>query len=326
MQLPNQLRQQVELANKHYSELQNPDLAATAEPAQQPAAEPAAAQSTTPAEPEAQGAQPAEPEAQAQQQPQQDLAYWQNRFGILQGKYNAEVPALNAKVRELEIALADARKAPAPAAAPTAQQALDKIASLTDEQLAEFGPDTVAMVETLIARRIGQAAPAQPDTEMAKKLERLEQAEQRRDEERQQDAEARFWASVQAGIPNLHAVNADANFHQWLAKFDPMTGINRQQALASAQSAWDAERVVAIFNTYLTETGQMSSKKREVPPDQVQPAQSRSTTTAATEEKVWLGSEISQFYTDKARGRYSQEEATRIEADIFAATKAGRVR
>ena len=327
MQLPEQLRKQVEQANQFYEQQQNPEAAAPAEPAQQPAAEPTPAEPTKPTEPEQQGAQPAEPEQQpAQQQPQQDLAYWQNRFNIMQGKYNAEVPALSAKVKELESALAEARKAPAPAAAPTAQQAIDTIKQLTDEQLNEFGPDTLAMVETLINRRVGQAAPAQPDPDIAKKVERLEQAEQRRDDERQQDAEARFWASVQAGIPNLHAVNADTGFHQWLSRFDPMSGINRQQALAAAQSAWDADRVIAIFTSYFNETGQAPTKKREIPADQVQPQQSRSTAAPAAEAKVWTGADITQFYNDKARGRYSAAEADRIEADIFAATSSGRVR
>lgn len=321
MQLPEQLRQQVELANKHYSELENP-ASAPAEPAQQPATEPVAAEPTQ-AEPEA---KPAAVTEQPTPEPAQDATYWQHRFQTMQGKYNGEVPGLHAKVRELEAALTEARKAPPAAAAPTAQQAIDTIKQLTEEQLAEFGPDTLAMVETLIQRRVGQVAPAQPDPELSQKLERLERAEQQREEERQQDVQARFWSAVQARIPNLHAVNGDAGFHQWLAKFDPMTGINRQQALGAAQSAWDAERVVAIFNTYLSETGAMPAKKREVPADEVQPAQSRSTAAPATEEKVWLGSEITQFYNDKSRGRYSREEADRIEADIFAATKAGRVR
>ncbi|MHB0820121.1 hypothetical protein ACYCFK_17825 [Stutzerimonas stutzeri] len=325
MQLPEQLRKQVEQANQHYSELQNPAPAVPAEPAQQPPAEPAKVEPVPSTEP-VQGVQSTEPElTPAPQQPEQDLAYWQNRFGILQGKYNAEVPVLNAKVRELEAALAEARKVPA-APAPTAQQAIDAIAKLTDEQLAEFGPDTVAMVDTLISRRIGQAAPAQSDPELAQKLERLEQAEQQRQEERQQDAEARFWSALHARVPSLQTVNADAGFHQWLAKFDPMTGIQRQQALVSAQQALDADRVVAIFNTYFQETGVEPAKKREIPAEQIQPSQSRSTSTPVAEEKVWTGNDISQFYTDKARGKYSREEAERIEADIFAATSSGRVR
>lgn len=325
MQLPEQLRKQVEQVNLHFSELQNPAPAEPAESApQQPAAESALTEPTPPAEPDAQSVQPAEPEPSQPQQSQQALAYWQNRFGILQGKYNAEVPALNVRVKELERQLAEAKAAPA--AAPTAQQAIDTIKQLTDEQLAEFGQDTVAMVETLIARRIGQAEPATPDPELAQKLERLERAEQQREEERLQDTQARFWAAVQAGIPNLHAVNGDPAFHQWLAKFDPLSGIQRQQALAAAQSALDADRVVAIFNNYFQETGQMPVKKREVPPEEIQPPQSRSTATPPAEAKVWTGPEITQFYNDKARGRYSREEADRIEADIFAATSSGRVR
>lgn len=134
MQLPEQLRKQVDQVNQHYNELQNPASAEPAEPAQQQPAEPATTEPATPPEPETSGVRPAEPEPSQAPQPQQDLAYWQNRFGILQGKYNAEVPALNAKVKELEAALVEARKAPAPAAAPTAQEAINTIKQLTDEQ------------------------------------------------------------------------------------------------------------------------------------------------------------------------------------------------
>ncbi|MGP9826891.1 hypothetical protein ACT048_20675 [Ectopseudomonas khazarica] len=320
MQLPEQLRKQIELANQHYSGLENPEPAEVpAEPAQQPDVQ-------EPAQPDAPQEAPVEQPRQPTQEPAQDATYWQHRFQTMQGKYNAEVPALHRKVQELEQALKDRAQPAAPEQAQTPAQAIETITQLSDEQLAEFGPETLAMVETLIQRRVGQAAQVQPDPELAQKLARLEQAEQQRQEERQQDAEARFWSVLHAQIPNLPTVNADAGFHQWLARHDPMTGVQRQQALLSAQQALDTDRVVAIFNSYFQETGQGPATKREVPAEQIQPQQSRSTATPSAEAKVWTGPEITQFYNDKARGRYSKEEAERIEADIFAATSSGRVR
>jgi hypothetical protein len=35
---------------------------------------------------------------------------------------------------------------------------------------------------------------------------------------------------------------------------------------------------------------------------------------------------VSQFYRDKTAGRYSNDEAERLEADIFAAQTEGRIR
>lgn len=318
MQLPEQLRKQIEQANQHFQSLENP---AQQQPAEaDPAALPEPEKVPEPAKQDGEQQPATEPVVPPKQD--EDVAYWRHRFQTLQGKYNAEVPALTAKVRELEAELAKAKEAPA-AAAPNARDALETINQLSDEQLSEFGPDMLAMVETLIQRRIGQAQ--QPDPELVQKLERLEQAEQQRHEESRQDAEARFWAALHAGIPRLEAINADPAFHAWLAKFDPLSGLQRQQALVQAQQALSAERVIAIFNAYHQETGAAPAPKREVPAEAIQPKQTRSTEAPAA-GKIWTGAEISAFYQDKARGKYSREEAERIEADIFAATASGRVR
>ncbi|MBD9415922.1 hypothetical protein IB234_15270 [Pseudomonas sp. PDM16] len=316
--LPRSIQAQAEAATAAIAALNQPEQAgnpadeaapvqpASAEPAQQP--EPSATQ------------EPAQPAVETR-----DATYWQHRFNVINGKYTAEVPQLQRQVSELTRALQDARQAQPAASAP--QRAQEAIADLSSEELEQFGPELITVIQRIAAKAAAPASPA--DTAELTSLR--EEVGQYR-EERQQDATARFWTDLGQAVPNFKAINSDPRFHAWLAEIDSITGQSRQQLLESAQKDLSAYRVGALFNAF-TQTNPVAAQPAvpqtpQIPPEQVQPAASRvapDTAQPSSQQRIWTSADIGQFYKDKAQGRYSPADAAALEADIFAAQTQGRI-
>lgn len=305
MTLPRSVQDQIDRAAQIQQDLNKP--AGPENPADAAPQEQAPKEPVTP--------QPAKP---VQSEPDEidgkPASYWKHRFDVLQGKYNAEVPALRKEVSELQHQIQQAAK-PDGSAVERAQTA---VADLTKEEIEEFGPELVNLIHRVAGSVAKSSVPA--DTG---EIQQIRQELQAYKDEKQQDAEATFWSSLEQQVPDYRQINADPAFHGWLAEIDPFSGLQRQQLLAQAQQALSASRVIALFNTF-----KQGAKAPQVPDSQVIP---RSTgggyeTQPVSQAKVWTRAEISAFYRDKAAGRYPADEAKAIEADIFAAQSEGRIR
>ncbi|WP_280568249.1 hypothetical protein [Chromohalobacter sp. 296-RDG] len=317
MSLPRSVQEQADAARRHFEPAENPDdETATAPDAEQ---NPPRDGSQASAEPDSSQTQPAESsESQPKGEQGQDALYWQHRFNVLQGKYNSEIQALRQENSDLKNTIAERDRRIAELEQQQPKGGADS--GVSDDQLEQFkatyGEDLVDFVTRMVDQRApAQAADSGNSQEIAQRLEQLES-------EKQQDAEARFWVQLEQAVPNLREINASTGFHQFLAQFDPSTGEKRQESLNKAQQNLDAKAVADIFTLYMDQAGQ--GARRTVPEDQVEPRTAKAT-EAPQGQRQWTGQEISQFYRDKTAGRYSAEEAQRLEADIFAAQREGRV-
>lgn len=328
MSLPKSVRSQAQMAAQHFEKPENPEeeVATTEPPApEDPPKEEAANPEPSDATPTT-GEEPAKPGKDEPHEEERDARYWRHRHDVMAGKYNAEVPALHQQVRELKQTIADrdheleTLKAQATPATPDS--------GLTDEQIAEFretyGEELVDFVDRMIRQRV-PATPAEPANDRVEQLDqRLSQYEQ----ERQADREAQFWTDLEEAVPNYMTINADPGFRQFLAQFDPTTGKWRQAMLSEAQQRLDGQGVADLFKLYLEQAKPEPETRREVPEEDVAPRVARTTDPAPQGggKRIWTGSDITAFYKDKAAGRISGDEAQRLEADIFAAQREGRVR
>lgn len=316
MSLPRSVQQQADAAKQHFESLQNPEPSAPEAETETPDAPDTATQS---AEPEA------TPETEKHSQddnktdePKRSEAYWEHRFNVINGKYAAEVPALRDEVKSLTKTLEQKERQ-----ITELESNSDKSTNpggLTDEQMAkfkeEFGEDFVSFVQRMVSSSASKPDNSAEVNELKRKVEGFEQKEQ-------QKTEASFWTALNELVPDWKTVNADDKFHAFLAQYDPQTGQQRQQSLSTAQQALDADGVAAVFNAFKKQ--QPQPEKQRIPDDQVDPPTSRSTTTPEG-GRIWTGAEIKDFYTKKAAGKYSADEGKRLEADIFAAQREGRVR
>lgn len=311
MSLPQSVQAQAAAAAKHFDrEPENPD----ANKAKAPGREqnpPRDAEKPDTDKPDTQSAEPPKDEPKAEPKTEaKDALYWEHRFNVIRGKYDTEVPALRKENEQLKQQLADASKAP--------DAPKQSLPGVSDEELArykeEYGDDLVSLM-----MRLSGSQQQQPNTEIAQRLERLES-------EKQEDAEARFWIGLEQAVPNYREINSEPGFMQFLSTFNPQTGRQYQQALSQAQQSLDAKGVADVFKLYLNQA-KPTQQQRKVPDEQVEPRTTKAAPTPSSQGgKLWTGADITQFYRDKTAGRYSADEAQRLEADIFAAQREGRVR
>ena len=149
-----------------------------------------------------------------------------------------------------------------------------------------------------------------------------------------QSATDNFWAELNRRVPNWQQINNDQDFQNWLLQLDPLTGQTRQTFLEAAQKALDVNRVVAFFDAFAPQTGQdaktngQPSRSASELEKQVAPGRSRGTSNAVDNNpKTYSPEEIRAFYNDVRAGKYKgrEKERGRIEHDIFAAQREGRI-
>jgi hypothetical protein len=147
-------------------------------------------------------------------------------------------------------------------------------------------------------------------------------------------AENTFWSELSAIVPDWREINANQGFHSWLLEVDPLSGMNRQTYLDVAQGQLDAYRVGEFFRTWQSSNGNSAAQQpRNVAATQLEkqiaPGRGRTTSSATTgnEAKSYSRTDIAKFFDDVRKGMYKgkEQERDRIERDIFAAQREGRI-
>lgn len=361
--LPQAIRSQLENAQREYSELYGAEDTGDT-PRVIPAPDPLAAYDSSPSPTPAttsvvqqvkqanqgeeedqgtddQGAPDSDP-AQAQAQAQTtDPEPWEQRYRVLQGKYDAEVPRLQRELHEARVAVdsltaqvqqiyqaqqaqqAGQRTDPNTTGAPP----IDGLFTPDEEQA--YGSDYLQMVER-VARRISEDAAARRAEELRAHMQRTEQSLAPVMQEANASAYERFLAQVSQQMPDWQQINADPGWLGWLGEVDPMLGTTRQSILDQASQARDAARVVAIFNAFKAQgnrapqqpAGPQAAARQVVPHTSgASTAQQRGGNTA----RVFTESDIKALFAAKRKGEFTSEEWAGISAQIDSAVAEGRV-
>ena len=332
MALPAQVRKQSEAVNKLYEEL-NAD---TEQQGQEAEAEQGSAEDTGAAS----GADSAEgqaPAPTAKEQPEGDKTEktLEQKYKTLQGMYNAEVPRLHAdrreltnRVQQLEQLIASMNAAPVKPQAP-----MEKL--VTAQDMEDYGDSIEVM------RRVFREEMSSKDSEINELRHLVRQMQgtvvpqvHQLSQSHAVSKEQRFWADLQTAIPDWQEINTSREFQSWLLEVDPLTGIPRQTYLDDAQRNMDARRVVNFFTAWKGMTGESDARTPTAAQPalelerQVAPGKGRSGgTKAQSEARTYNSEDIKKFFSGVQRGKYrgKEVERDRIERDIFAAQREGRI-
>lgn len=313
--LPRQVQKQVDDAKRIQDQMKRQ---ADGEPPVPPDDTPPVDQSTPPADPPP-DVPPIDPP------PNPEAGLWEQRYNVLQSKYDAEVPRLFAQVRELTEQLRTA-VAPAPAVAP-AQTAPTTLVTSADVE--QFGPEII----DLIGRKAQEIAGAQVDTLMDH-IKKLEQALGGVSSRQGVSDRDRFFMELDKLVPTWRKTNENSQFNAWLAQVEPMIGFPRKVALDDAVENNDAHRA-AFFFTAFAETLTPVSPAQPVPQvptleNQVSPTKPGGGATppgGAAVGRIFKRSDVSKFYSDVARGVYKNRDAEKValEREMYAARSEGRI-
>lgn len=263
---------------------------------------------------------------------------WEQRYRTLQGKYDREIPALHGRLASLEQLLA-ATQAPLRAEPATPVPTTTVVIPPEDEET--YGAELIAA-----ARRWAMAEVQPRIAQLEHQLGELRGGQQQiRTETVQSRIERALDADSEIAV-RWRELNHDPEFLAWLAQVDPFAGEPRQMLLNKAAGAGDAARCIRFFKTYLAEHTAVTQPSPAVSaqtapvPAQAEPrptleslaAPGRPSGSAPSgapaEKRVWTNPQITAFYRACTNGDYRTREAEkiRIEEDIIAAAREGRIR
>ena len=272
-------------------------------------------QTVAPKEPEkAEAPKEAPKEANTGSQPQKgEEDTWEHRYKVLSGKYGKEVPRYAAELREK-----DAKLASIEAELQRLKEApkKEKASLIKPEEVEQYGEDFLDVV-----KRAAREIVAEKDEVISNLEAQLNIIK----ENSAKSIEVDFFGQLSDKVPDWVTINEDDGFLRWLSEPDELTGVERQQLLNDAEQKRDANRVINFFNAWKKQTTQRVADSSRSLESQVVPF-STSGPEAPQDKRIWRRSEIEQFYAAVRQGRFSDAEASRLEADINAAMNEGRIR
>jgi len=250
---------------------------------------------------------------------------WKQRYQILQGKYNAEVPRLSQELRALkekQTGAADATEVnnlrsevsrltgllnAAPKPSPINSPDLD---SLRENYPAELVDGILAVVQKMVD-------PV---------LDRVNTVDKNVSTNAVTDRANRLRTLLAKSDIDYDEINTDPVFvEDWLQQVDDMSGKVRHQLLSDAFNSNDLDRTARFFIAYAK--GHANSPESKV--SQAKPAADLNrhvrvgdtgNPDPVTQTRAWNAATISQFYTDKRNKKYTEKEAADLEKEIFAST------
>jgi Skp family chaperone for outer membrane proteins len=299
-----------------------------------PAADPDGQQGQTATEPDATAPTGDQAAQSSQVDPKDDKTAnvteetWEHRFKVMEGKYKAEVPRYAKQVTDLQERILFLEKQLTDLSRKPADQTQVKQGKYKPEDYREYG----AEIEDL----------AKSNQDLTQTVDRLNK---RIEELSGKQGYSDFQKKLAIELPDWEAQNRDKEgFIPWLSGIDPVSGTTYRTLLLNAESVGDAKRVATIFRLYRKESGNQYTQANEpqppavhqetprhqIPKPTVAPPRSRAgddpTAASKGDKKIWTGDEISKFYRDVSQGKYTDQEAAKLEKDIFQAKREGRIR
>lgn len=252
------------------------------------------------------------------------------RWRSLQGVYNAQKRQLDetqSRLANMEQLITQMQTVPMDNYRP---------AHVTEKDMSEYGEDMVEFARRVTREEVVPLAQAvQQLMSRIDELQGVVPVVQKVAHQQAQNTHEKFYAALSARVPDWQKVNENAGFHNWLLSADPLSGLQRQTLLTDAHNSLDLPRVVSIFETWKRENGvatapsataksaSVSKLERQIAPGRT----SGTTPPSAAEKKQWTRQDITAFFKDKMDGKYKgrEDEARRLESDIFLAQREGRV-
>lgn len=337
MAIPEQVRKQSEAVQELYKQLNDDDSTSVTAEAAEEVVEPASETPPADANDNEQSAQVSEDEqtSGATNQDDENSETYAQRWRSLQGSYNATVrqkTELEDRVVQMEqllAALSEKGSAPAQASEPAQVQRF-----VSDDDISEYG-ESIDVMRNVSREELVPVAQRLAHIEgLLQQMQANVVPQVRAVAQRQHaSAEQQFWSDLTTFVPEWRSVNDNPDFQSWLLDVDPLTGAARQTFLDEAQRSLDANRVSAFFQTWLDTSGQVfvpqstPAAANELE-KQVAPGRSRGSGAPSSKAaKTYAPDDIKDFFNAVRLGKYKgrEPERDRIERDIFAAQREGRI-
>lgn len=277
-------------------------------------------------------------------EPKPERTDWKQKYSVLQGKYDAEVPRLSESLRNANTRIDGLEDRLVNAAAPTPDPEPKPRTDFTAEEVADYGEDLLEIIGRK-ARSIVEEEYLPRITTLTTEVGQLKVQLGETGQRVAHQETNEVFTQLDATVKDWRKVNIDPDFHIWLDQLDPFSGDTRKNLMLNAFNRRNAHQVKAFFDKYAEENAAIIPGSAAVQPsgqggdtptatldlnDYIAPGSPRSggDVGAPKDKRIWLHAEIGSFYSDVQKGHYKNrlEDKARIEADIVAATREGRIR
>ncbi len=274
-------------------------------------------------------------------EPKPERTDWKQKYNVLQGKYDAEVPRLIQQLRDAEVrmnGLEDRMTPPAKEEETPAPRS-----DFTPEEIADYGEDLLDVIGRK-AREIVESEYLPQMNSMTTEMNSLKTQVGETGQKVAKQETNEVFAQLDATVEHWRKINVDPEFHVWLDQVDAFSGATRKNLMLNAFNRKNAHQVKAFFDKYNEENATFTPDPTAGPSgqggtqttatldlnDYIAPGQPKSggDVGAPKDKRIWSNIEIGSFYSDVQKGRYKSrpDDKARIEADIISATREGRIR
>lgn len=205
---------------------------------------------------------------------------WEQKYRVLQGKYDKEILGLTTQVNRQNVIVTDQselmsgllreldqlRTAPGGPQVPQGSgelpaEAQPVVTTINPENYEGFGQEIVDLAKEV--------------KDLRERNQQLETKTEQTVLTAEQTAKQGMYKYLDENVSNWRTMNGDQQFLMWLRQFDPLSGAVRQQLLDYALANFDGARVATFFQTYLQETGggQPIIDQSQVPVAPIPPAE-----------------------------------------------------
>lgn len=271
-------------------------------------------------------------------EPKPERTDWKQKYNVLQGKYDAEVPRLSSDLRE---ALGRITKLEKDLVVEPSKPVEPPKSAITDEEISDYGEDLIDVIGRK-AKEIAQNE-FQPVVDgLKKQLSYLQDQIGVTGQRVAKQEQNEVFAVLDREVKDWRKINLAPEFHDWLEQADPFSGQTRKRLMLDAFETKNALRVKAFFDSFVKENAVVTPTSTPPPAveagasatlelsDYIAPGKPSSTSGQAgapKEKRIWTNKEIGKFYSDCQKGHFKKrpDDRTRIEADIMSAINEGRV-
>lgn len=187
---------------------------------------------------------------------QKELEKERHKFKTLQGKYNAEVPQLHKKVKELRGQAEQAVEPKPPVESkpelkpsvelehPTSTNVLDVLSS---DERDEWGPDMLDVIS-----RVSQAVYEKAAGENKEQLEQIRSKIESMETLTQANSADDFFIKLTMHVSDWESINLEEDFKSWLTEPDGLSGATRLENATTAFNTLNVDAAARYFDTYKT--------------------------------------------------------------------------
>lgn len=201
---------------------------------------------------------------------------------------------------------------------PKAEPAPTKKSLVTDDDIKEYGVDMIDVVRRT-AREIVEDELSKLKGSVAGDLRNLTEQVDSVAHATADTLQSRFHDALTGKVANWESINLDPKFVSYLQENDWLEGLNK------AYAAGDLENTAKFFLRYTAQMAPVPTAPTSNVDQFVAPGKSKAAPPPQADGgRHWTPADINKLYDDQSRGKISEAEFNKLEADLFKAQREGR--